>query len=105
MRRTLEEECNGDLQDLRDVLESARADAVGALLVLLDLLECQAERVAEGCLTHRKHHPPHANAGADVLVDRVGALLGHLAIPLAATAPANQPHAASPRVHEAALRT
>src|SRR5205823_11108741 len=77
MRRTLEEECNGDLQDLRDVLDSARADSVGALLVLLDLLECQAERVTEVCLAHRKHHPPHAYAAADVLVDRVGDLLGH----------------------------
>src|SRR5438046_3819994 len=77
MRRTLEEECNGNLQDVRDVLQSTRADAVGALLVLLHLLERQAERIAEVCLAHRKHHPPHANAGADVPVDRIWGLLGH----------------------------
>src|SRR5438046_7740239 len=77
MRRTLEEECNGNLQDVRDVLQSTRADAVGALLVLLHLLECQAERVAEVCLAHRKHHPSHAYAAADVPVDRIWGLHGH----------------------------
>src|SRR6266576_1513992 len=78
MRRTLEEECNGDLQDLRDVLESTRADAVGAFLVFLYLLKRDAERIAELRLAHAEHHPAHAYAAADVPVDRVWGLLGHL---------------------------
>src|SRR5205814_8661027 len=77
MRRTLEEECNGDLQDVRDVLEPPRADAVDALLVFLYLLERDAERVAELRLAHAEHHPAHAYAAADVPVDRVWDLLGH----------------------------
>jgi len=41
--RTLEEEWNRHLKDLGDVLQAAGADAVGSLLILLDLLECQPE--------------------------------------------------------------
>jgi hypothetical protein len=47
MRRTLEEEGHGYLQDLRDMLELARAHPVGALLVLLNLLERQAKGIRE----------------------------------------------------------
>src|ERR1043165_8135438 len=37
-RRTLEEERDRHLQDERDLLQAARADAIGALLVFLNLL-------------------------------------------------------------------
>jgi hypothetical protein len=43
------------------VLKAARADAVGALLVLLDLLEGDAELLAELFLTHAQHHSTETN--------------------------------------------
>jgi hypothetical protein len=79
MRRALKEKRHRDLQDVRDVLQSTRADAIGALLVFLHLLEREAKRVAELPLAHAKHHPPHAHPAANVLVDEIGGLLGHLA--------------------------
>ena len=60
-----------------DLLQPARADAVGALLVFLHLLEGQTERVAELFLAHAQHHPAHAHAAAHMLVDRIGGLLRH----------------------------
>jgi cellobiose-specific phosphotransferase system component IIA len=76
-RRALEKERDRHLQDLRDLLKAARADTVSALLVFLNLLERQAESVAELLLAHPQHHAAHAHAAADMLVDRVRRLLGH----------------------------
>src|SRR5580704_17823700 len=45
MRRALEEECDRHLEDIRNLLQPAGADPVGAFLVFLDLLKRQAERV------------------------------------------------------------
>src|SRR3954452_13266645 len=78
--RTFEEERDRHLQDNRYLLQSARADPVGAFLVLLDLLEGEAERVPELFLTHAQHHPAHTDPAADMLIDRVGHLLGHTAL-------------------------
>src|SRR5262245_64439613 len=48
-----EEECNRDLQNMGNLLQSAGADPVRALLVFLDLLERQAERIPQLFLAHR----------------------------------------------------
>src|SRR3954468_4164799 len=66
------------LQDDRYLLQPARTDAVGSLLVFLNLLECEVERVAKLFLAHPEHHAAHADATADMSVDRIGRLLGHL---------------------------
>ena len=47
MRRALEEKRCRHLQDIGDLLQPAGADAVGALLVLLHLLESQTQRIAK----------------------------------------------------------
>ena len=52
------------------LLQSARTDAVGSLLILLHLLKRHAKCVPKGGLTHLHHHSAHANPRADVLVDR-----------------------------------
>ena len=43
--QALEEEKNWHLQNARDLVQAACADAVGALFVFLDLLECEADGV------------------------------------------------------------
>ena len=45
--RTLEEERYRHLQNVGDLLQPARSNAVGAVLVLLHLLEGEAERIAQ----------------------------------------------------------
>ena len=54
MRRFLEEELHRDIEDLRDLEQPARADAVHALLVFLYLLKRQSHTLAETLLTHAK---------------------------------------------------
>src|SRR4029450_10084395 len=75
-RRILEEERHRDLQDLRDLLQPASADAVRTLLVFLHLLEGQAERFAQFLLAHCKHFPAHAHSAADMSVNGIWSLLG-----------------------------
>src|SRR6516165_11693301 len=69
--RTLEEERYWNLQNVGDLLQPARSDAVSALLVFLHLLEGDAERIAELLLAHCKHQAAHAYPAADVLIDGV----------------------------------
>ena len=57
------------------MLQAAGADAVGALLVFLHLLERQAEGVAKLLLAHAQHHPAHADACANMLIGRIGNFL------------------------------
>jgi hypothetical protein len=76
--RPLEEERNLHLKDLGNMLQAAGADAIGALLVFLNLLECQAEGVGNIGLTHVEHEPAHAQAAADVLVRWIKSSPGHL---------------------------
>src|SRR5580704_713592 len=73
----LKEECYRNLKDMRNLLQPAGADAVGAFFVLLYLLEGQAESIPKLLLTHSDHHPPHANAAPHVLIDGVRSFLGH----------------------------
>src|SRR5664280_693330 len=79
MRAAFEEKRNRHLQDVGNMLQPAGADAVGALLVFLHLLEGEAEGVAELFLTHFEHHPAHAHARADMLIRQVGYFFLHLA--------------------------
>jgi len=70
--RAFEEERHRDLQDMRDVLQAARAHTVRSLLVFLDLLERDPEPIAELLLGHSEHQPAHPDPAAYVLVDGVG---------------------------------
>ena len=70
-RSAVEEERHRHLQDQRYLLYARRTDAIGALLVFLDLLEGQTECLGKLFLRHRKHHPPHADLRSDVFVDRI----------------------------------
>lgn len=65
------------LQSGGDLLQAARADAINALFVFLDLLEGQVNRVGERLLAHRQNVAPHADARANVNIDRIGRLLCH----------------------------
>jgi hypothetical protein len=58
-------------------LQAAGADAVGPLLVFLDLLERQPEGVPEIGLAHIEHEPPQAHAAAKLFVDRIETGPGH----------------------------
>jgi hypothetical protein len=55
-----------------DLLQAARANAVHAFLVLLDLLKGQSEAISQIGLTEFEHQASHANAAADLLVDQDG---------------------------------
>jgi hypothetical protein len=59
------------------VLKAAGADAVGSPFVFLDLLKCQPEGVREFRLAHFEHAPPHSQAAADMLVDRIWSVHRH----------------------------
>jgi len=56
---------------VRNLLEATGADSIGRFFVFLNLLKCQAKRVAEFFLAHPEHHPAHANPASDMLVGRV----------------------------------
>ena len=72
-----EEVRRGDTQNARRFQQSAGADSIGALLVLLDLLKGYAEVFAQLLLADAEHHPPKPDAAADVNVDWMGAGLSH----------------------------
>ena len=76
-RRALEEERHRNLQDMRDVLEAARADSICTLFVFLHLLERQAKGMPEFLLAHAEHQPAHAHTSANVLVGGVWQLFHH----------------------------
>ena len=69
--RLLVEELHRHAQHLRQIEQPAGADAVDAFLVLLDLLEGQAELLAELLLAHAEQHAAKAHPAADMHVDRV----------------------------------
>ena len=62
------------LQTARDLVELGCAHPIGAALVLLHLLEGEAERLGKGLLAHPDEPAAHPDAGADVDVHRLGAL-------------------------------
>jgi hypothetical protein len=76
-RQALEEERDRDAQNSRQLLQPARADAVRAFFVFLNLLKRQAQLVAELFLAHAEHKAAHADAAPDILVDRIGVFAGH----------------------------
>ena len=78
LRQALVEVLNSHAQNACDLQETARADAVGALLVLLNLLEGEAE--AELLLAEAEHHSAHSNAAAHMLIDRARGFLVHDAL-------------------------
>jgi hypothetical protein len=85
-----------DLQNVRDLLQPARSDAVGALLVFLHLLEGETEPIGQLLLAHCKHHAAHAHPTANMLVDGPlrgswAALASLRAHPASGDAPATPP--------------
>jgi S-adenosylmethionine synthetase len=77
MRSFLEKELHGDVEDLRDLEQTARADAVHALLVFLYLLKRQPHALAEALLTHAKQHSAQTYPASDMCIDRVRLLACH----------------------------
>jgi hypothetical protein len=75
LRRAFEEEDRRDFQDGCDLVQLAGAEAARAHLAFLHVLARHPERRAELLLAHGEHFPAHADAIADVLVDRIGRLL------------------------------
>ena len=73
----LEEKRHGNLEDMGNLLQPAGANSVGSLLVFLHLLKRKAEGVAELLLTHSKHHSPHSDSAAYMLVGRIRRLFRH----------------------------
>jgi hypothetical protein len=67
---------------LGELLQAGGTDAVGPLLVFLDLLERQPEGVPEIGLAHIEHEPPHAHAAANMLVNRIDNAPGHWFLPI-----------------------
>lgn len=74
LRPSFEEEMHRRVEDLGYRLQPAGADAIGALLVFLNLLEGQPERIGEFLLAQAEHHPTHAHAAADILIGWIGNL-------------------------------
>src|SRR5262245_52335043 len=68
-RRRFKKERHRDLQSARDLLQTARADAVHAFLVPLDLLKADSDAVGKVRLTDVQQQPSHADAVTDMLVD------------------------------------
>src|SRR6516225_11232962 len=60
---------------MRNLVQAAGTDAIGAFFVLLNLLKRQAERVSKFLLAQPQHHPAHTDPTPDVLVGRVCRLL------------------------------
>ena len=72
------EERDGHIERSGDRLKTSCADTVDALLVLLNLLEADAEFVSELCLRDFLFHTPQANALAQFNVGFAGTALLHL---------------------------
>src|SRR5580692_5693815 len=62
---------------MRNFLQPAGADAVGAFFVFLHLLERQAELIGEPFLAHVQHEASHANTATDILVGRIREFYRH----------------------------
>ena len=77
MRCFFEEELHRHIEDLRDLEQPARADAVHALLVFLNLLEGQSHAFAKSLLAHAKQHTAQSHPASDMLVNRVRLLACH----------------------------
>src|SRR4029079_12905334 len=74
-RGILEEESDGNAQDGGDRLQTAGANPVRALFVLLDLLKGDAEIFTQLFLAHSKHIATQPDATPDMDIDRIRLLL------------------------------
>jgi len=74
--RAIEEKACRHLQHFADLLNTASADAVGALFVFLDLLERYAD-LAEEFLRHVDLDAAHPDTASDIYVDGIGRLCRH----------------------------
>jgi hypothetical protein len=74
-RRSFKEKRHRHVKDVRELLKTAGANAVGALLVLLDLLEGKCQSVRQLRLCKVEHKSSHANAPTHVAVYRVQPLV------------------------------
>ena len=79
-RHVVEKERHRHIEDLAELEQARGADAVDAALVFLDLLEGQAEALAEPLLAHAEQGTAQPQALADMDVDRVG-LACHREVP------------------------
>src|SRR5579864_1727234 len=68
----VKEERDRHIENAAQLMQPAGADAIGAALVFLHLLEGQADRRAKLFLAEPKHIAAQANPGSDLYVDRVG---------------------------------
>jgi hypothetical protein len=67
--RAFEEERHRDIQHSREFEQLRRTDAIGAALVLPDLLEAHAHRGTDAALAHAKKGAPLAQEHSDMDVD------------------------------------
>ena len=65
-----------DVQGLADIEKAPRADTVLPAFVFLNLLERDAQGLAEVCLAYAERLPAHAHPIADEFVDRIWASWG-----------------------------
>jgi hypothetical protein len=72
---SLEEKRHRHTKNVRHPMKAAGADAVGALLVLLDLLERQSQAIGQLRLCEVEHESTHADAATNVVVYRVTPLV------------------------------
>jgi hypothetical protein len=76
------------------VLQPARANAVGPLLIFLNLLERQYKRVSKVGLAHFKHQAAQAHAAANMLVDGIKTASWHFGSRGSANSPSDRPRLA-----------
>src|SRR3954453_14388420 len=73
--RILEKEGDGDAEYGGNRLQAAGTDAIGALFIFLDLLERDAEILAQLFLAHSEHIAAKPDPASHVNVDGIGFLL------------------------------
>jgi hypothetical protein len=73
--RPLKEKRHWYPKNAGQLMKAAGANAVGALLVLLDLLERQSQTIGQLRLTEVEHKSTHADAAANMVVYRVTPLV------------------------------
>ena len=69
---TIIEEIDRYAEDARYFEQPSRADAIDAFFVFLDLLEREAEQIAQTFLTHADQHAPYAHAISNLSIDGIG---------------------------------
>jgi len=75
-------EIHGNIENARHLEQAAGADAIDAFLVFLDLLEGQAQEIAQPLLAHADQHAPDTHTVADLHIYWIGLLLWHALLEL-----------------------